>query len=100
MSSARLQLAATPPPAPRFDAETARRFLNHLLDTSAGALEICVLKGHYDRSGYIIKSERYSGSTIAGWYDNLHDPLVDLAKVRGISAYAVVNPRIRAQYGG
>lgn len=84
-------LQSPPPSIPKFDATTARKFLSYILDTEVGCTEVRVLEATHDRSGYIVPAEQYS-KTLAGWYNNIHDMLVDLGKLRGISAYVTINP--------
>lgn len=79
-----------PPPIPRFDAETAQRFLSQILDTSAGICEIRIFKAGFER-GYVVAKDQYS-ATLAGWYDSIHEMIADLGKLKGVSGYITINP--------
>lgn len=94
-----LPLKATVPPLPKFDQKTARRFLSALMDPAAGVTELRVFRAQFGgKSGFIVPNERYS-STLAGWYDNVDDLIVDLGKLNGVSGYITINPVNEALLG-
>jgi hypothetical protein len=79
-----------PPPLPRFDADTARRFLQVVMDPEAGVTELRVFKARFDK-GFIGPAEQYA-ATLAGWYDSVDELIADLGKLRGVSGYITINP--------
>lgn len=82
------------PAAPRsghpFDASQLRAFLAHILDPAAGCVEMRVFHATMER-GFVIAAQQFS-KTLAGWYDDPQNLVVDASRLQGVSAYVTLNP--------
>jgi hypothetical protein len=80
------------------DEQAARRFLSLLTIPVKGCVELRVLRAAFDRQGFVRRGEdvgpgqTFSGSTLAGWFDD-NERLVEAAsRLRGVSGYVAINP--------
>jgi hypothetical protein len=69
-------------------------FLRAIFATPVGCPEMRVVaKSKYDRGGWIVPDSQYGG-VMASWYKASDDLIADAAKLRGVSAYILVNPAV------
>lgn len=73
-----------------FDREQARRFLNFIIDPAIGCAELRIFRASFERN-FVVADQRFS-KTIGGWYSDISRLLVDLSRLKGVSAYITVNP--------
>jgi hypothetical protein len=79
-----------------FDATAARRFLDLLQTPRTGCVEMRVLRAAVDRQGKVCRGDEigggFSGSTIAGWFDDCQRLIDEARRLRGVSGYVTFNP--------
>lgn len=73
-----------------FDAGQLRAFLGYVLDPAAGCIEMRVFHATLER-GFVVAAQQYS-KTLAGWYDDPQNLVVDASRLQGVSAYVTLNP--------
>lgn len=78
------------PASDRWDAQTARRFVNMVIDPKVGCGELRIMGARKD-GHTIIKADQFF-ATFGGWYDNPKKLVDDLHDVKGVSAYLTINP--------
>ncbi len=86
------------PVLPDFDAQSARDFLSLLTTPPVGCVELRVLRAAFDRQGLVRRGEDiglgqgFTGTTLAGWFDNKERLIDQASRLRGVSGYVAINP--------
>jgi hypothetical protein len=81
-----------------FDEQPARKFLALLTPPAVGCVELRVLRAAFDRHGFVRRGEDagsgpgFSGSTLAGWFDDRERLIDEASRLRGVSGYVAINP--------
>jgi AAA domain len=79
------------PPYGRIHKPMLCQFLDNFLEPDVGCMELRVLDANWDRSNFIVPGTKFK-STYSGWYCRQDAIIVDVNRLKGVSAYVTLNP--------